>query len=241
MNGHGISRTVAPAASPAAPRTRRLRYLIIMLALVLATLWAAWHPLLVAMGELIVAEDALEPVDAIVFSTAAARGDALEAAQLYHDGISRRLVYAAWAYDPLDDELHRLGVPYLDVTALARSILEHAGAPAAAITVLPGPVAGTEDEVATTVDFVRAEGIRSVLFIAPRTHSARVRWLLRRRLPATTRLLVRSARLDRFTADGWWRSRDQSRDVMAEYLRWVNSVLLGDAWRPAAPARVVGE
>ena len=56
MNGHGISRTVAPAASPAAPRTRRLRYLIIMLALVLATLWAAWHPLLVAMGELIVAE-----------------------------------------------------------------------------------------------------------------------------------------------------------------------------------------
>jgi uncharacterized SAM-binding protein YcdF (DUF218 family) len=222
------------------PPRRRLRTALALL-LVAAALWLARRPLLVAIGGALVAEDAVAPVDAIVVSNASARADALEAARLYREGISARLVIAEWERDPLDTEVQRLGVPYLDSTALARAILERSGVPPAAITVLPGSAAGTEDEVAAAAAYVRAHDLTSLLYLAPRSHTARARWLLRRRLPPPVRVAVRSARLDAFTVDGWWRSRDQSREVMAEYLRWLNSAVLGDAWRgrpspAAAPA-----
>ncbi len=224
------------SASPRA--TRRLRpAAVATLLLIAVAAWIARRPLLVAVARALIAEDALVPVEAIVISSAAVREDALEAARLYHEGISRRLIVAEWFDDPLDGELHRIGVPQLDVTALARAILAHSGVPPEAITIVPGPVAGTEDEVAVAADYVRAEGVRSVLFLAPRTHTARARWLLRRRLPPSVRLVVRSARLDPFDIDGWWRYRDQSRDVMAEYVRWLNSALLGDAWHSRLPTR----
>ena len=94
------------------------------------------------------------------------------------------------------------------------------------VPVMPGQAEGTEDEIAATAEYVRRNTeIQSVLFLAPRTHTARVRWLLRRRLPATVRVAVRSAPYDPFSADDWWRSRDASREVMAEYLRWVNTAM----------------
>jgi uncharacterized SAM-binding protein YcdF (DUF218 family) len=235
MEGRTTSPTVV---SPAAARTRGVRapLLALGLTLALATLFLARRPLLVAVGGALVAEDALTPVEVIVVSSAAARADALEAAQLYHEGISHRLVVAQWVVDPLDAELRRLGVPYLDTTVLALAILERSAVPAAAITVLPGAAGGTEDEVAAAAEYVRAEGLRSVLYLAPRTHSARARWLLRRRLPAGVHVAVRSGRLDRYVPDGWWRSRDQSREVMSEYLRWLNSAFLSDAWGAASGA-----
>jgi hypothetical protein len=49
------------------------------------------------------------------------------------------------------------------------------------------------------------------------------------------RVAVRSAPYDPFSADDWWRSRDASREVMAEYLRWVNTAILGDAWGARLP------
>ncbi|MBI3769567.1 MAG: hypothetical protein HY271_13910 [Deltaproteobacteria bacterium] len=224
--------------SPAVSRRRGVRAPIVALALalVLATLWLGRRPLLIAMGSALLAEDALTPVDVIVVSNAAARIDALEAARLYREGVSRRLIIPEWVVDPLDAEMRRLGVPYLDTTSLVRTILERSGVPAAAITVVPGPVEGTDDEVAVAAEYVRTEELQSVLYLVPRTHSARARWLLRRLLPAPTRVVVRSGRLDGYTADGWWRSRDHSRDVMSEYLRWLNSALLGDAWRSARRA-----
>jgi len=221
---------MSTVALPTSSARRRVRTVAVTLAVVVVAVWIARRPLLVAIGSMLVVEDALAPVDVIVISSAGVREDSLEAAQLYHDGISRRLVVAKWFDEPLDAELRRIGVQNLDATSLALAILEHSGVPSSAVTVVPGPVAGTEDEVVATADYVRAVAAHSVLFLAPRTHTARARWLLRRRLPPAVQLVVRSGRLDHFEVDGWWRHRDQSREVMAEYFRWLNSALLGDRW-----------
>lgn len=210
------------------------------MALAVAALWLARRPFLTAVGGALVADDALVPADVIVVSSASARADALEAARLYAAGISPRLVIAEWVREPVDVEIERLGVPFLHVTALARAILERSGVPPSAITVLPGAASGTEDEVAAVAAYVPDAGIRSVLYVGPRTHTARARWLLRHRLPPSVRVAARGPAADDFAADGWWRSRDQSREVMAEYLRWLNSALLGDAWR-SGDARRAGD
>jgi uncharacterized SAM-binding protein YcdF (DUF218 family) len=227
-------------------RSRRRLGLLVAVTVLLAVLWLARTPLLVAIGGALVAEDALAPADVIVVSNANARAAALEAARLYADGVSRRLVMAEWVHEPVDAEVQRLGVPLLAVTELARAILERSGVPPAAITVLPGAASGTEDEVAAVSAYLRrTDGVRSLLWVGPRTHTARARWLLRDAVPPSVRVAVRSSSRDDFAVDGWWRSRDQSREVMTEYVRWVNSAVLGDAWRSrssvarAAPAATV--
>jgi hypothetical protein len=48
-------------------------------------------------------------------------------------------------------------------------------------------------------------------------------------------VLVRSPRTDRFAAGSWWSSREQSREVLTESLRWINSLLLGDLWAGQSP------
>ncbi len=212
-------------------RSRRAWLGLAVAATLLAALWFGRRPVLVALGRALVVEDPLAPVDLLVVSNAAARADAIEGARLYREGISPRLAVAEWRVDPAVAEIRCLGIPLLDPTALSRAILERSGVPASAITVLPGQAEGTEDEVAAIVAYVRAnERLQSVLVLVPRTHGARVRWLLHRHLRPTVRVAVRGAPYDLFSPDDWWRSREASREVMEEYLRWINTTILGDAW-----------
>jgi uncharacterized SAM-binding protein YcdF (DUF218 family) len=149
---------------------------------------------------------------------------------LYRRGMGTTVALPTVLVSPVDDEIRRLGVPYPSPTALAAAILEYGGVPKSAIDVVRDAVDGTDTEVAAVTAFVRQRMPRSVLFLTARSHTARARWLLRRQLPVQVQLTVRSPRSDGFAPDAWWQSRDQSRDVVLEYLRWVNSLVLGDLW-----------
>ena len=78
---------------------------------------------MVGVGGMLVSEDTVAPVEAIVVSNASARRGALEAAKLYADGISTHLVIPGWETDEVDDEIRGLGVPLLGPDDLIVSIL----------------------------------------------------------------------------------------------------------------------
>jgi uncharacterized SAM-binding protein YcdF (DUF218 family) len=197
--------------------------------------WYARHALLIKVAAILVVEDPLEPAEMLVVSNAINQAAALEAAHLYRDGISSQIVVLTGISTPLDDEVRKLGIPSPGPTELVRAILERSGVPATAITVLADPVDGTEAEIAAVVAFARQRMPESLLFIASRSHTARVRWLLRRGLASQTRFSVRSSRFDSFVVASWWQTRDQSREVMSEYLRWFNTFFFRDAWSRPAP------
>lgn len=223
----------------AAKRSVSSRRRILVALLLLAMLgWSSRESLLFAAGDLLVREDPVEPVDAIVVSVASPAADALEAVRLYRQGIAPQVVLCTFASGPVDDEIRRLGVPRARPSELAKMILERSGVPSAAIVVLPDRVDGTNTEVAAVAAFARRHRLASLLLIVPRSHTARARWLLRQAAPRQTRIVVRGPRNDRFTPDAWWRHRGQSREALAEYLRWANTLLLRDRWS-ASP--VVGD
>ena len=213
-----------------------------MVALVLAAplaLWILRLPILRGLGEALVAEDALAPVDVIAVSHANVRASALEAAALYREGLARRIVVAEWKKEALKAKLDELGVPYLASHELVVAILERSGVPRGAITVLPGGVDGTNPEIAVYVRFANRERPAALLYVTSRSHTARAARRLRREAPGT-RILVRASRFDDFDPNTWWHRRGSTREVMTECLRWFNSFVLGDWWR-ARPVSGAGD
>lgn len=188
--------------------------------------WYTRHAVLVSIAQHLV-----------VVSQANAKAAALEAVHLYHAHLSPQIALTTWSTHPIDDELHRLGLLCLHPTEVARAILERGGVASDAIVVLSDPVDGTGTEMQAVVAFVLERRPQSLRLITARSHTARARWLLRRGLPPDIRVSVGSARFDAFSPTSWWQRREQTRDVMVEYLRWMNTLFLGDPWARRPPAR----
>jgi uncharacterized SAM-binding protein YcdF (DUF218 family) len=211
---------------------------VLPLAVVATTVWLSRGPILTAVGRMLIAEDPLRPAEMIVVSTADPAADALEAARLYRQGLSAAIVLPQWIAEPLDGELQRLQVPHLRTTELAMAVLVQSGVPRRAVRRLSTPVDGTLAEIAAVAAYVRAAQPHTVLFITARSHTARARWLLRRELPAQIQVIVRSPQSDLFAADTWWQTREYTREVAMEYLRWVNTFVLHDPWNHARRGQV---
>lgn len=218
-------------APPAAPRHRRLLPVVAVVVLLAVVGWLLHRPLLVAVGSLLVTEDPPAPVDVVVVSNATVLASALEGVMLYREGRAPRLALLQWRTGPIYEVLRREGIDIPNPTAVTRSILEQGGVPPEAITLLPGTVDGTGTELAVILRWIRPGAPRSLLYITARTHTTRARLRLRREAPENVRIDVRAPRWDTFDPNTWWHSRGSARDVLAEYIRWINTFALGDLWR----------
>jgi uncharacterized SAM-binding protein YcdF (DUF218 family) len=208
----------------------------LLLAAIAGAGWYGRHAILIGVAHVLVAEEPPRPAEVMVVSIASSKAAPLEAAYLYQQRISARVMLFTWESESIDDMIRQLGIAYPSPTELARMILIQRGVPAGAIEVLPDLVDGTETEIAAVAAFARQRMPASLLFITARSHTARVRWLLRRRISPSTRFSVTSSRFDNFAVESWWQNRAQSRAVMSEYLRWGNTLLLGDAWSRRFPS-----
>jgi uncharacterized SAM-binding protein YcdF (DUF218 family) len=198
--------------------------------------WLGRDRLLGTIGATLMVDDPPVPVDVMVVSMAALRTATLEAARFYRDGISRRIVIARWQPEPLDDEMRRLAVPWLPPHDLAAAMLQKSGVPPDAIELLDATVDGLNTEIAAVGAWARRTRPASLLYLTARSHSRRAWWLLRRVLPADTKLLVHAPAEDAFRPDTWWRSRTGSRELAMEYLRWLNTFGFHDLWHGDPPS-----
>jgi uncharacterized SAM-binding protein YcdF (DUF218 family) len=189
----------------------------------------AGERVLQGLGNAVVHEDPLLEADVLVSSLSSPRVTALEVGRLYSTMPRARVLVGTWGPEAVVDELRRIGVPYADATDYSRLILERSGVPSDRISIL-GPADGTESEVRSVAAFVKANGVRRLLVVTSRSHTARTRWLLERSLPEGVAFAVRSSRFDRFVPERWWQRRFESRELMSEYLRWLNSGLLRRDW-----------
>ena len=210
---------------------RRTGVLVSLVLVLLAVAWLARDAVLSAIGDRLVSEDNVVPTDWVVLSGAAAPLTALEGMYLYRESAARRLVVIGWKEDAAHHLLRQLGVSYRSASELIQEVLERGGVPPEAVTIVPARVDGTESEIRALAGFVEKEHIRNFAYVTTRTHTARARYLLARQIPSESRALVRASRLDPYTTTGWWKDRELARDVMSEYLRWVNTLVLQDFWQ----------
>ena len=173
------------------------------------------EPVLRALGWMLVVSEPVAPADIIVVSLASGGAGALEAADLVQGGIATRVAVFPDPPSGEDHEFIRRGLPYED--ASARQIRQLKWLGVLDVMQIPMTDHGTDAEVRALPSWCDQHQFQSVVFIAARDHSRRVRRMLGRVMKGhPTRITVRPERYSSFDPDRWWETRDGVRAEIAE-------------------------
>jgi len=172
------------------------------------------QPVLRAAGWSLVASDPVAQADIIVLTIDSDGAGALEAADLVHSGVSKRVAVFEDPPSGEDFEFIRRGLPYEN--ASARQIRQLALLGVTNVERI-SKVDGTESEGEALPKWTDQQGVRSIVVVASRDHSRRVQRVLERAMKGhPTHVSVQAARYSSFDPDRWWETRDGVRTEIIE-------------------------
>jgi hypothetical protein len=207
---------------------RRWVSILVVVALAAATILAChrvWVPALRNAGWALVVNEPVAPADIIVISSDSGGAGTLEAADLVKSGIAKRVAVFADPPSGDDHEFIRRGLPYED--RAARQIRQLRWLGVTDVVQIPVAEAGTEAENQVLPPWCDQHQFRSIVFVAARDHSRRLRRVLVRAMKGhPTRVMVRPARYSIFDPDRWWETRDGVRTEISELQKLVLEVVL---------------
>jgi hypothetical protein len=182
------------------------------------------EPVLRAAGWALVVNEPVASADIIVLSLDSGPAGALEAADLVQSGISKRVAVFT---DPPSREEHefiRRGLPYEDAGARQIRRLRSLGV---TDVVQISRVDGTEGEGQVLPPWCDEHQLRSIVFVATKDHSRRLRRVLDRVMKGhPTRVTVQPERYSSFAPDRWWETRGGVRTEIVELQKLVFDVVL---------------
>jgi uncharacterized SAM-binding protein YcdF (DUF218 family) len=173
---------------------------------------------------LVVKDEPGVPADVIVVTIDSDGAGALEAADLVHSGVSKRVAVFQDLPSGEDFEFIRRGLPYEDAGARQIGQLAMLGV---TDVVKISRVDGTESEGQMLPQWADQQHLRSIVVVAGKDHSRRLRRVLDRDMKGhSTRVAVRAARYSNFDPDRWWETRGGVRAEIVEIQKLLLDVLL---------------
>jgi hypothetical protein len=183
------------------------------------------EPVLRAAGWALVVNEPIAPADIIVVSPESDGAGVLEAADLVQSGIAKRVAVFSDPPSAEDLEFIRRGLPYMDAGAMQVRQLKLLGV--TDVVQIPRTDAGTEGEGQVLPPWCDEHQFRSIVLVAGRDHSRRLRRLLDRVMKGhPTRVMIQPARYSSFDPDRWWKTRDGVRTEIVELQKLVLEVVL---------------
>jgi hypothetical protein len=176
-------------------------------------------------GWALVFDEPVAPADIIVVSLDSGGAGALEAADLVRGGMAARVAVFVDPPSGEDHEFIRRGLPYEDAAARQTSQLRWLGV--ADVVQIPRTDASTGGEGEVLPPWCDQHRFRSIVFVAARDHSRRLRRVLNRVMKGhPTRVMVRPEHYSSFDPDRWWQTRDGLRREIIELQKLVLDVVL---------------
>jgi hypothetical protein len=181
-------------------------------------------PVLRAAGWALVIDEPVASADIIVLSIDSGPAGALEAADLVQTGISKRVAVFMDPPNAENLELIRRGLPSEDVGARQIRRLRSLGV--TDVAQISG-VDGTEGEGQVLPPWCDEHHLRSVVVVATKDHSRRLRRVLDRVMKGhSTSVTVQAARYSNFDPDRWWETRDGVRTEIIELQKLLLDIML---------------
>ena len=182
------------------------------------------EPVLRAAGWALVVNEPVASADIFVLTLDSGGAGALEAADLVQSGISKRVAVFMDPPSGEDHEFIRRGLPYEDAEARQIHQLRSLGV---TDVVQISTIDGTESESQVLPRWCDKYHLRSVVVVAAKDHSRRLRRVLDRVMRGyPTRVTVRSARYSSFDPDRWWETRGGIRTEIIELQKLVLDIVL---------------
>lgn len=183
------------------------------------------EPVLRAAGWALAVKETVGVADIVVVSLDSGGAGALEAADLVKSGITTRVAVFTDPPSGEDFEFIRRGLPYED--AAARQVRQLRSLGVTDIVEFPRTEAGSEGEGQVLPPWCDQHEIQSVVFVAARDHSRRIRRMLNRVMKGhPTRVAVQFSRYSDFDPDRWWETRGGIRSEIVELEKLVLDVVL---------------
>ena len=211
-------------------KSRRPRWGAMLIAVALAAaatlaIPSVREPVLRAAGHVLVVSEPVSPADIIVLAPDSAGAGALQAADLVHSGIAARVAVFTDPPSGEDLEFIRRGLPYEDLAA--RQIRQLGWLGVTNVDKIPRDEAGTGGEGQVLAPWCDEQQLRSVVFVASRDHSRRIRRVLNRDMKGhAVRVTVQAERYSNFDPDRWWETRGGVRTEIIELQKLVLDVVL---------------
>jgi uncharacterized SAM-binding protein YcdF (DUF218 family) len=138
----------------------------------------------------------------------------LYAADLYHQGIARRVILSRPIPEPVHNRLAALGVKFMREEDVQLEILARLNVPQGQIDFLPGMARNTRDEAESLAKMIGDRQLRVVIVASP-YNVRRASMILQSRLPASVSLQVVATPYEEFEWR-WWRDASSARAVILE-------------------------
>jgi len=214
-----------PSTSSRWPKWPPILVVIALAAFALVAARSLWEPVLSAAGWALVVNETVVAVDIIVISSDSGGAGALEAADLVQSGIAMQVAVFADPPSGEDHEFIRRGLPYDDGAAKQIRQLRWLGV--TDVVQIPRTDVGTGADGQVLPPWCDQHQFRSIVFVAARDHSRRLRRVLDRVMKGhPTRVTVRPARYSNFDPDRWWETRGGVRTEIIELQKLVLDVVL---------------
>jgi uncharacterized SAM-binding protein YcdF (DUF218 family) len=221
----------SPAGTVLNPMRRRFLVVGPLAAIaVAASVYAARQPVLTLLGSFLIVRDAAQPADAIVVLSGSLPDRMLEAVDLYQARLAPRIVLTRGPMLPGLAILRQRGGNVPEPHEENLIIAQQLGVPAAAIALLPTPVSSTIAEARLLVDYLHAQGLKSVLLVTSKTNARRAAMIFRHLAGDSVQVAVCPSPYDPFAAESWWRERGVARRVVTEHAKLLYYLLV-DRWR----------
>lgn len=182
------------------------------------------EPILRAAGSALVVSQPVTSADAIVLSLDSGGAGALEAADLVHSGVSKRVAVFMDPPSGPDQEFIRRGVPYEDAEARQVRQLRSLGV---TDIVQISRTNGTNGIGQVLPAWCDEHRLRSIVVVATKDHSRRLQRVLDRTMKDhPTDVVVKAARYSSFDPDRWWKTRAGTRIEIIELQKLLLDVVL---------------
>jgi hypothetical protein len=177
-----------------------------------------------AAGWALVASQPIAPADVIVLTLDSGGAGALEAADLLHSGVSKRVAVFEDPPSGEDFEFIRRGLSYENLSA--RQIRQLASLGVTNVERI-SKIDGTESEGRALPQWCDGQDLRSVLVVAVKDHTRRLQRVLDRDMKGRPiKVTVRAARYSSFDPDRWWETRAGVRIEIFELQKLLLDVVL---------------
>jgi hypothetical protein len=176
-------------------------------------------------GWALVLEEPVARADAIVVSLDSGGAGALEAADLVQSGIATKVGVFADPPSGEDHEFIRRGLPYENAGIRQAQQLRALGV--TDVVEIPRIYAGTQGIGQALQAWCDRHHLRSIVFVAARDHSRRLRRVLDREMKGhPVHVMVRPSRYSSFDPDRWWSNRSGIRTEIVELQKLALEIVL---------------